>query len=206
MSRLFDLSHPIQDQMPAFPGDDSCRLIQTKSVETDGYVSFLLNTGLHVGTHLDAPLHFLAEGAMVKDLPLNIFTGRGTLIDVRGEGEIYYKTDYESRVQAGDIVLLWTNHSTKFGTGEYYEQHPIVQEDFADFLVGRGIRMLGMDFPSPDRPPFSIHKQLLGAGIPLIENLTNVGALAEIQSFEIMAFPLKISAEGCPVRVVAKTT
>ncbi|HBN94883.1 MAG TPA: hypothetical protein DDZ66_01165, partial [Firmicutes bacterium] len=68
MPKLIDLSHLLQDQTPAYPGDEPCRLVQTGSVERDGYTSFLLNTGLHVGTHLDAPLHFVVEGAMVRDL------------------------------------------------------------------------------------------------------------------------------------------
>ncbi len=204
MPKLIDLSYMLQDHSPVYPGDLPCRLVQTKSVEEDGYTSFLLNTGLHAGTHLDAPLHFLADGAMVKDLPLDTFIGRGCVIDGRGEAVLVYKQEYASLVQSGDIVLVWTNHSATYGTNAYYSAYPVLQEGLADFFVRHGIKLLGLDSPSPDKMPFSIHKKLLGAGIPIIENLTNLAELAGIRQFEIMAFPLKISADGSPVRVVAR--
>lgn len=204
MPKLIDLSHLLQDQTPAYPGDEPCRLVQTGSVERDGYTSFLLNTGLHAGTHLDAPLHFVVEGAMVRDLPLETFMGRGCLIDVRGEVVVGYKPEYASLVEADDIVLLWTDHSKRYGTKEYYERHPVLNEELADFLVTRGIKLLGLDFPSPDSMPFVVHKKLLSAGIPIIENLTNLAELANLSHFEVMAFPLRICAEGSPVRVVVR--
>lgn len=202
--KLIDLSYVLQDLTPAYPGDEPFRLMQTKSVEEDGYISFLLNTGLHTGTHLDAPLHFLAEGAMVRELPLETFIGRGCLIDGRGESLIPYKPEYATLVRPEDIVLVWTDYSSTYGTDAYYGEHPILAEELADFFVNQGIKMLGLDLPSPDRMPFSVHKKLLGAGIPIIENLTNLAEVAEIDQFEVMAFPLRISAEGSPVRVVAK--
>ena len=204
MSRLIDLSHLLQDNTPAYPGDEPCRLVLTKSVEGDGYTSFLLNTGLHAGTHLDAPLHFHAGGAMVKDLPLETFVGRGCLIEARGEPVITYKPQYAQLVEVGDICLVWTDHSTKFATDAYYEEHPILHEELVDFLIARRVKLLGLDLPSPDRMPFSLHKKLLGAGIPIIENLTNLVGLAGVGQFEVMAFPLRIRAEGSPVRVIAK--
>lgn len=204
MPKLIDLSHLLQDETPAYPGDRPCRLMQIKSVERDGYTSFSFSTGLHAGTHLDAPLHFVAKGAMVKDLPLETFTGRGRLIDVRGEAVVGYKPEYASLVEAGDIVLLWADHSKLYGTAGYYGEHPVLTDELADFLITSGSKLLGLDFPSPDRMPFAVHKKLLGAGIPIIENLTNLAELAGFNHFEIMAFPLKIGAEGSPVRVVAK--
>lgn len=206
MSGIIDLSHPLQDGTPAYPGDEPCRLVQTKRVETDGYASFLLNTGLHAGTHLDAPAHFLQDGALVKDLPLETFIGKGCLLDVRGERTLGYKREYDSLVEQGDIVLLWTDHSKKYGSPEYYGCYPVIEEEIAEFLVRKGIKMLGLDLPSPDGMPFAVHKRLLGAGIPIIENLTNLAALAEIRTLEVMAFPLRIGAEGSPVRVVARAT
>ena len=204
MAKLIDLSHLLRDETPAYPGDEPCHLMQTRSVERDGYTSFLLNTGLHAGTHLDAPLHFVAKGAMVKDLPLETFIGRGCVIDVRGEVVVGYRPEYASLVEVGDIVLLWTDHSKWYGTEEYYGRHPVLNEELADFLVTRGIKLLGLDSPSPDRMPFAIHKKLLNAGIPIIENLTNLAELVSSSHFEVMAFPLRICAEGSPVRVVAR--
>lgn len=204
MYRLLDLSHPFWHAMPVYPGDESVSLTAEKVAERDGFTAYSLTTGLHAGTHLDAPLHFLAQGAMVKDLPLDTFMGPGVLLDVRGQNEIGLEEEYRSLVQPGDIVLLWTNHSEKFGGSDYYGQHPVLSPDLASFFIRQKIRILGMDLPSPDGPPFTLHKQLLTAGIPLLENLTNLKSLAGVHPFEVMAFPLKIRSEGCPVRVVAK--
>lgn len=204
MPKLVDLTHVFEDHTPAYPGDVPCRLVQTRTVAKDGYCSYILKTGLHAGTHLDAPLHFIEDGVMVKDLPLASFFGRGCLLDVRGENTLVYHEEYAKLVEPGDIVLLWTSHSAKFGGDEYYRGHPVLDPGLGEFFVARQIKMLGMDMPSPDRAPFAIHRRLLASGIPLLENLTNLEALQAAARFEIMAFPLRISAEGSPVRVVAK--
>ncbi|MGI6150163.1 MAG: cyclase family protein [Firmicutes bacterium] len=204
MARLVDLSHPMVDGMPVYPGDDPTRLVQTSSAAEDGYASFRLETGMHAGTHIDAPLHFIPGGAPVSAFPVEAFAGKGCLLDVRGQSVIEYKPEYEAVVTAGDIVLLRTDHSLNYGTAAYYQDHPIVGETLAEFLIAAGIKMLGMDLPSPDLPPFAIHKLLLGANVLLLENLTNLSALTGCIRFEVIAFPIRIAAEGCPVRVVAR--
>jgi len=203
-ARLIDLSHPLCDGMPVYPGDDPVRIQQTRTVEHDGYTYFRLETGMHAGTHLDAPLHMVSGGVPISGLPLETFTGRGCLLDVRGQPVIEYKPEYVQLVHPGDIVLLWTDHSRLFGTEEYFAQHPVVSDALAEFFAARGIKMLGMDLPSPDRAPFGVHRRLLGVGIPLLENLANLDALQGEKSFEVTAFPLKVDVEGCPVRVVAR--
>lgn len=204
MDKLYDLSHPFSSGMPVYPGDEPVLLERRRSAHTDGYTAYSLQTGLHAGTHLDAPLHFVADGQMVRDLPLERFLGRGFLLDGRGQNPVGYKEEYDTLIRAGDIVLLWTGHSVNWGTDCYYAQHPVLGEELVEFLIQRRIRLLGMDLPSPDGPPFAMHKRLLGAGIPLVENLTNLEQLQHLQSFEVMAFPVKIAAEGCPMRVVAR--
>ncbi len=64
--------------------------------------------------------------------------------------------------------------------------------------------MIGMDLPSPDKYPFEIHNMFFENDIPIIENMTNLNELNNIESFEVIALPLKIKAEASPVRVVAK--
>ena len=204
MSRLIDLSLDFPDQAPVYPGDTPSRLLQAKTIDEDGYTAFILQTGLHVGTHLDSPLHFRQNGAMVADLPLETFLGKGRLLDIRGEGVVGLESNYDSQIKQGDIVLFWTGHSATYGTDAYYHDHPVLHEDWADFLIKKRVKLVGFDLPSPDAPPFPMHRKLLGAGIPLMENLTNLGELVGWREFEVMAFPLKIRAEGSPVRVVAR--
>ena len=204
MAQLYDLSYPFWVQMPVYPGDEPVVLRQKRSAAQDGYNAYSLQTGLHAGTHVDAPLHFLEGGQRVSDLALDRFIGNGCLLDVRGQDTIGCGPEFAELIMPDDVVLLWTGHSAYWGTEEYYTQHPVISDELADWLIARGIKLLGMDLPSPDGPPFAIHRKLLGAGIPLIENLTNLEQLSTLKSFEVMAFPLSIPAEGCPVRVVAK--
>ncbi|NLK09096.1 MAG: cyclase family protein [Firmicutes bacterium] len=205
MVKLIDLSHPMTGDMPVLPGDAEVGLVQCRNITDDGYNAFRLTTMLHVGTHLDAPLHFIAGGKMVHSIPLETFIGPGCLLDVRDEASIDYKKEYDEVIKQGDIVLLYTGWSEVYGKKEYYTEHPVVSEELADVFVRRKIKMLGMDVPSPDRAPFPIHHQLLGENIPIVENLTNLGELKDLGNFDIMAFPIKIMAEGCPVRVVARS-
>ena len=87
----------------------------------------------------------------------------------------------------------------------YFERHPTVDETLADFLIASEIKMLGLDMPAPDHPPFSVHKKLLTAGIFILENLTGLERLNGVGEFEVIALPLKIEAEASLVRAVART-
>jgi kynurenine formamidase len=172
-------------------------------MDKDGYNNSVLRTGMHAGTHVDVPRHMLDDDRHISDYPLESFAGRGCLLDVRGEVLIRWKPDYKEQVQEGDIVVFYTGFDRRFGDKGYFTDHPVLERELAEFLVERNVRAVGMDLPSPDRPPFEVHKLLFRAGIPIIENLTNLQALAEVESFELFAFPLKIRAEASPVRVVA---
>ena len=80
----------------------------------------------------------------------------------------------------------------------------MISKELGTFLVEKKIKMIGIDMPSPDRYPFEIHKLFFENNILIIENLTNLNKLLEVDNFEIIAFPLKIEAEAALVRVVAR--
>lgn len=202
--KLIDLSHSVINDMPIFPGDDPVKLFQDKTLEKDHYNNFKLEIGMHSGTHIDTPLHMSNEGRFINEIPLDRFMGKGCILDVRGEDVITYKDKYANLVSKGDILLLYTDHSRKWGTGEYFEKHPIIDESLADFFIEKEIKILGMDLPSPDKYPFKIHQKLFKHHILIIENMTNLSKLLGVKDFEIMTFPIKVRAEAAMVRVVAK--
>lgn len=204
MPGLIDLSYDIVNDMPVHPYDDPVKLYQDKFLKTDEYNNFKLEIGMHAGTHIDTPMHLTPKDTFINEIPLDTFMGRACLLDVRDEAVIKYKEEYAELVSENDIVLLYTNHSAKYGTEEYFTKHPVIDAELAEFFVKKKIKMLGMDLPSPDQYPFEIHKILLNHDILIIENLTNLSELLPISHFEIMAFPLKIRAEASMVRVVAK--
>jgi kynurenine formamidase len=207
MKEIIDLSHVIQDNMPVHPYDGSVNVHEDKILAKDKYNNSRLETGMHAGTHIDAPRHFLNSDMYISDYDLERFIGRGCLLDVRGENNITLKDEYYNIVNEDDIVLLFTGFSSIYGQTDYYERfnnHPIVDPELANFFVEKKIKMLGMDMPKPDNYPFEIHKLLLNNNIFIMENLTNLERLLDKTSFEVIAFPLKIKAEASIVRAVAR--
>lgn len=196
MSAIIDLSHEIKPGMPVYPGDEPMELAQTRWLDRDYHNNHRLQIGMHVGTHLDAPLHMLPSGQYVAQLPPTSFIGPGSVLEVCNQPVIHWQPRYEGLVSPGSIVLLYTGHDRFYGSERYFMDHPQVAPDFCEFLLAKQVRLLGMDLPSPDAPPFSVHKHLLSQGIYLLENLTNLERLLDWPAFEVIALPLKIWADG----------
>lgn len=190
--------------MPVYPGDPKSELKQIADIPKEGYVDHMLHTAMHVGTHIDAPLHMLANGKKISEFPLEKFFGRGVVVDVRGKTEIGPETFANKPLQQRDFVLFFTGFSKNYGDAEYYEKFPEITTAAANALVAAGASVIGMDTPSPDRPPFATHKILLDKEVLIIENLTNLDQLIGIENFEVIALPARLEAEAAPVRVVAK--
>lgn len=201
---IIDLTLELTDRMPAYPGDPSPRLEQLAQVDDDGYNLFELHSSVHVGTHLDAPLHMFDGADSVADVALDRLIGHGVIIDARGVAVIDAAVLKGARLGPGAIVLVRTDWSNHFWSPTYFTDHPIVADDFADAIVQCGASVLGLDTPSPDRAPFPIHRALLGAGIPIIENLVHLSALEGASGIRVLALPLRLRADAAPVRVIAE--
>jgi len=206
MKKWIDLSYDIENEMPVNPYDEPVKLYQDKFLDSDSFNGYKLRTSMHAGTHIDAPMHLTESGRFINDYPLDRFVGEGTLLDLRGENPMTYREDFSETVKKGDIVLLHTDHAKHFGENAYYNEYPVIDQSLAAFFIDRGVKIVGMDTPSPDYFPFEIHKMLFAEGIFIIENLRNLHELAGIERFEVMAFPLKIKTEASVLRVVARCT
>ncbi len=204
MTEFVDLSYTIEAGISAYPGDDDLKLYQNRFLDKDKYNDTRLETGMHVGTHIDVASHIMKSNVVISDYPADKFFGKGCLLDVRNQDAIGIKDEYWDIVEESSIILLYTGFENKFGSAEYFKNHPVVEEELADLFIDKKIKMLGMDLPSPDQYPFSIHKKLLGNDILIIENLRNLGLLVNIEKFEVIALPLKIRAEASLARVVAR--
>ncbi|NLP16360.1 MAG: cyclase family protein [Clostridiales bacterium] len=203
MRKYIDLSRDITHDMPVHPYDDRVRLYQDKFLDKDKYVNYRLEIGMHSGTHIDTPMHLTDRETYINEIPIERFVGRGVLLDVRNEDPIKFKNEYADIVDDNAIVLLFTSHSDKYGTKEYYTEQPVIDNTLAEFFVRKNIKMLGMDLPSPDNYPFEIHKILFDNNILIIENLTNLSELMDVKDFEVLAPPLRIRAEAAMARVIA---
>lgn len=202
--KYIDLSHDIMSNMPVYPGDMKVSLEHVNELSKDKYNSYSVSTGMHAGTHVDCPMHLLPDAKTIAEYPIDCFAGSGILIDARGQKEIDFKEAYKTKIREGDIVLIYTGMDKSYGEDSYYNDHPVITEELAEFLVSKKIRMLGIDMPSPDFPPFEIHKTLLGNNIFIVENMKNLKQLIGVESFEVFAQPLKIHAEASLVRAFAR--
>ncbi len=202
--KLIDLSQNIESGMPVYPGDSDVKLLQTNVYIKDHYNNHHLEAGMHVGTHVDGPMHMTDVNKYVGDLSLDHFCGDGCIIHTRNEDIIKLKNEHLDIIKGKSIVLIHTGMDYCYGKENYYLKHPILDMSLCEVLVNNNIKMVGFDMPSPDRFPFSVHKYLLSNGVLILENLTNLEKIKEDDNFEVMAFPLKVKADSCMVRAVAR--
>ncbi len=203
--KYIDLTHTFTDQMPVYPGDPQSHLEQVAFVEKDTFSDHLLTTAMHVGTHMDAPLHMIAGGKRIDELDSEKFFGKGIVLDVRGKMAIDATVLEGIEIEKGSIVLVYTGFGEKYRTEDYFKGYPEIKEDFAKKMVELGVHIVGMDILGPDYDkPWITHTTLLGNGILIIENLANLDQLLGIESFDIVALPAKLHADAAPVRVIAR--
>ncbi|MBI2032207.1 MAG: cyclase family protein [Candidatus Levybacteria bacterium] len=202
--QLIDMSVPINENTPVYPGDPKTKIEPAGILEKDGYEDHYVCIGTHAGTHMDAPRHMVSQGKSLDEIDLNQFTGKGVYVKINGKR---FDLDEIKKVpiDEGGIVLFHTGMSDVYYQSEYYDNYPAITEEIADYLVEKKVKMVGVDMCSVDHEPFPIHRILLKQGILIIENLTNLAAL-EGKQFTIYAFPIKLQIDGAPTRVVAEVS
>jgi kynurenine formamidase len=179
-------------------------LQQSKHIKQDYYNNHQLDINMHAGTHMDGPMHLLDIQHYLSEFPLEQFIGRACLLDVSGLGIVDYDEKYETLIEPEQIVVLYTGHSQCYGQEEYFMEYPILTKEFAELLVRKQVKMIGLDTPSPDKYPFEVHKVLFQHNILILENLANVEKLLDVSQFEIIALPMRIQADSAIARVVAR--
>ena len=212
---IIDLSHPLRTGMPVYPGDPEVVVTPAATVADDGYNVLHVTMGSQSGTHVDAPFHFLDDGARLDAMDLTMFVGSAVVADVRhvaARQPIRWEdlAPVAGQLTPGRIVLLHTGWSSSWGTDAYLD-HPYLDEEAAIELVAAGIRTIGIDAASIDETVgtaehpsgFAAHHALLGAGCAVVENLTNLAAI-DFADPVVSVLPLRLAgADGAPVRAVA---
>lgn len=169
----------------------------------------------HVGTHVDAPLHFIPDGPAMEQIPLERFYGSGVVWRLDPEPfAVLEPADFENltpRLRPGDILILDAGWWEYFGT-ERYDQHYSLSPAAAKWLVEQEVKLVGVDCGTVDLSTLKrqagfnwpTHHVLLSHGVLVAEHLTNLRSLAG-HRIEAMFLPLSIrGADGAPARVVAR--
>ncbi|MBC8384302.1 MAG: cyclase family protein [Candidatus Cloacimonetes bacterium] len=202
MKKYIDLSQTLENRMLVYQGHPETELKSLASVEKDGYTNHLLTTGLHTGTHIDAPGHMLVDGVQHNAFPLDRYINSGVILNAKGR-KIIDSSIIDKSIPKGSIVLVYTGHDKNFKKENYYTEFPVIDKSLAEELIKAEISMIGLDTPSPDGPPYEIHKLFFENNIMIAEHLTNLDKLLEVQKFEVFALPLKNKLNEMLARVIA---
>ncbi|WP_027370725.1 cyclase family protein [Desulfovermiculus halophilus] len=211
MGGWIDLTHPLYQGMPVWPGDTTVGITEVMTVETDGCSAQRVDMGNHVGTHVDAPSHFVPKARDVDQLSLQAMTGPARLLSLpREQGGVISRDDLQAALRPGDVsrrIILRTGWGDRFATPEFYHRFPVLTVEAAEYLAGLDLWLLGMDTPSPspiDDPGQRIHKALLGAGVVLVESMAHLDSLPAGE-IDVCVLPLPLhQASGAPCRAIGR--
>jgi arylformamidase len=193
---VVDISIPIRDAMTVYSGNPPVRIRPAMTLAGDGVNLSEVCLGSHTGTHVDAPRHFVRGGAGVDRIELKRFIGPAWVADLRVIRGGIHAEDLEQAAipRRTSRLLLRTRNSRLWHPARpFSEDFVYVAPDGADWIVKRGVRLVGIDYLSIEG--FDVigaptHKRLLGAGIPIVEGLDLQGATPG--SWNMIALPLRI--------------
>lgn len=205
--KLLDVSVPLQAGLATYPGNPEFELQPIKRIAEGGSsnVSRLV-MGTHTGTHVDAPRHFIDDGAAVDALPLNLLIGRARVIEVGQRGPVTADRLAAAGLREDLRVLLKTPNSSLWNTTTFHEDYTHLSADGARYLVEQGVKVIGIDYLSIEQFKSAgapAHRALLSNGVVIIEGL-NLSE-AEPGMYELYCLPLRVAGgDGAPARVILK--
>jgi arylformamidase len=205
--KLLDVSVPLAAGMPAYPGNPDFELQPLKRIAQGGSsnVSRLI-LGTHTGTHVDAPKHFIDDGASVEALSLELLLRRARVVEILRRGGIGAEDLAAAGLREDLRVLLKTPNSALWNSGTFHEDYTHLSESGARYLVDQGVKVVGIDYLSVEqfkKPGAPAHRMLLSNGVIIIEGLNLSDA--EPGMYEMYCLPLPVTGgDGAPARVVLK--
>jgi len=210
VKKLYDISLPLSADLPLWPGDPAPVIERfSKMEEGEGQNISRVEMCVHFGTHIDAPFHFVADGAKVEDVPLDLLIGPAQVIEFPPScdmitAEVLKLAGLDDGVQR---LLFKTRNSRHWVNGdtEFDKDFVALSVDGAQYLMARGVRLVGIDYLSIASfcDPVPTHVALLKGGVVVVENLDLSAVPTGL--YELVCLPLKVvGAEGAPARVVLK--
>ncbi len=205
--RIYDISVGVSEEIPVWPGDPPVVLKRVAKIEDGANANVShFSASVHIGTHIDAPVHFLDDGEGIEAIPLNILIGRAYVIDLSKATVL----DAETLERAGipprtKRLLLKTRNSDLWARGETNFQTDIVgvNKSGAEWLVRKGVQLVEVDYLSvaPFKQSKEPHQILLGAGIVILEGL-NLDEVSQGR-YNLCSLPIKlIGSDGAPARAI----
>jgi arylformamidase len=205
-SEWIDVTVPIRGGMLHWPGNPEVVVEQTEHLERGDVATVSsLSLGVHTGTHVDAPVHFIVGGSGVDAIQLDRLIGPARVLDV-GDAPSIRPSDLEGQdIRDGDRVLFKTRNSRYWKEKEFRSDFTSFSLEAAEWLVQRGVRTIGIDYLSVGSAELGpeTHLPLLAAGICIIEGLD----LSRVRPglYDLICLPLRLEGlDGAPARVVLR--
>jgi arylformamidase len=203
---LIDITVPIRSGMVVFEGDPPVRLAPYLTLTAgDSCNLSRLQLGVHTGTHVDAPGHYLEDAPGVEALPLDALSGPAWVVDATGRTDDLDEDALASLdlPPGAERVLFKTDNSGLWDLPVYSDDYIGLTPKAAAELVRAGVRLVGADYLSiaPSSDPAPTHLELLRAGVVILEGLDLRGV--DAGGYELRCLPLRLDcADGAPARAV----
>ncbi len=174
--KIIDITHELNDQVKIYEGDPPVLLEPFYTVENNGFAITRISMGSHSGTHIDAPSHVMEDGKNVMEIPLSSLVGQCVVVEAD-----------HLKIPAGiKMVLIKGTENKESRIGEKQARKMV---DFGVRLVGTDSLSIGID---------EVHDALLSEGCVILESLDL--SKAQPGLYMLCALPLKIAADGAPIR------
>jgi arylformamidase len=204
--RLIDISVPLERELPAWPGSTGHRTRRAMSIEDGDPANVTqLEMDVHAGTHVETSLHFLSDGEPLSAVPLADLVGPAQVVEIAGAAVTPAALEDAGIGQETTRLLIKTTNSARWHAADptFDPGYVALTAEAAQWLVARGVRLVGIDYISIQRFEDSpeTHRILMRAGVVIVEGLDLTDATPG--TYELICLPLRLSrAEAAPARVV----
>ena len=201
--KLIDISIKNFNGMSKYPSLEDYKHEVLKDYSLgDQYSLSKIAMPMHIGTHVDAPYHFIEDGIKIQDIPLETFYGQCAVIEI--DAAVISQETLSKKKITGERILFKTNNSTLQNKGEEVINNVYIDKSGSEYLSKLGIKLIGIDYFSVDNINNKIkdaHKILLSKGVILLEGINLYGV--DEGEYIISCFPLNVmNSEGSPCRAI----
>jgi arylformamidase len=195
---------------PVYEGDPPMKFEFVKDMRKgDALTLSAYSLGAHSGTHIDAPMHFVAGAASIDHVPLTPLIGPARVIDIPDQVQAIDAAELNRHAWRGAQRVLFRTRSSLRGWMEsptFHRDFAYIAPDAAQLLADAGVQLVGIDYISAEQfgaPAPRTHRILLGKGIPIVEGLALAGVRAG--DYDLIVLPMKVAGhEGAPARAVVR--
>lgn len=202
-NKIHDITLNIENSMLSFPGDTVPKIEKIKEASKDNYNLSKMRVSVHVGTHVDAPSHFIVDGKNIEEIPPERFLGQVQVVEIKDKNEIT-KRELENINIKSDKILFKTKNSDYLKEENFNDNFVYLTYEGAKYLLNKEIKLIGIDYLTIEElgaGSFSVHKLLLGNEVLVIEAIDLTGI--EEGMYYLHALPLKLKGcEASPIRAL----